>query len=183
MSKQKLSLQEQLLQSGLVNSAKAKSVKTEQRKKTQQQRKNNAAAEDAAKDLAKQAQAAKAEKDRLLNQQRTQQEAGKQLTAQIKQLVESNRIAEAPDGEPYHFTDNNKVKTLYVSESLREQLGAGRLAIVKSEQQYAVVPLDTAEKIRLRSAEHLVLLNSPPDSHNHHNDPYAAFPVPDDLMW
>ena len=41
MSKQKLSLQDQLLKSGLVSSAQAKSVKSDKHKQTQQQRKNN----------------------------------------------------------------------------------------------------------------------------------------------
>jgi len=183
MSKQKLSLQEQLLKSGLVSSAKAKAVKTEQRKKTQQQRKNNVAAVDETKLLAQQAQAEKAEKARELNQKRLQEEARKQLAAQVKQLLDSHRIANDPSGEPYHFTDQNKVKTLYVSESTRNQLGDGRLAIVKLNREYAVVTLEAAQKIRDRSPESLVLLNSKTGGSEEQDDPYAAYQVPDDLMW
>ena len=40
MSKQKLSLQEQLLKSGLVSNAKARSIKSDKRKQEQQQRNN-----------------------------------------------------------------------------------------------------------------------------------------------
>ncbi len=41
MSKQKLSLQDQLLKSGLVTSAQVKTAKSDKRKQTEQQRKNN----------------------------------------------------------------------------------------------------------------------------------------------
>lgn len=183
MSKQKLSLQEQLLQSGLVSSAKAKTVKTEQRKKNQQQRKNNAAASDEAKLLAQQAQAEKAEKARELNLKRNQEEAQKQLAAQVKQLLDLHRIDEDPNGEPYHFTDQNKVKTVYIDETARQQLVEGRAAIVKCNNGYALVSLEGAEKIKTRSPHSIVLFNQKPDANSSQDDPYAAFQVPDDLMW
>lgn len=183
MNKQKLSLQEQLLKSGLVSSAKAKAMKTEQRKKNQQQRKNNLPPVDEAKLLAQKAQAEKTEKARELNQKRVEEDAKKQLAAQIKQLLDTHRLATDPNGEPYHFTDQNKVKTLYVSESMRNQLGNGRLAIVKHNGDYAVVTLEAAQKIRDRSPESIVLLNSKTGGDEDKEDPYAAFQVPDDLMW
>ncbi len=55
----KLSLQEQLLKSGLVSAAKAKSVSADKRKQTQQQRKNKVEVIDEAKELAQKAQAEK----------------------------------------------------------------------------------------------------------------------------
>ena len=74
MSKQKLSLQEQLLKSGLVSSAKAKSVKSDKRKQEQQQRNNNVVIVDEAKELAKKVHAEQVERDRALNQLKQQQE-------------------------------------------------------------------------------------------------------------
>jgi Uncharacterized protein conserved in bacteria (DUF2058). len=53
MSKQKLSLQEQLLKSGLVSSAHAKSTKSDKHKQVQQQRNNNVKVVDEAKELVK----------------------------------------------------------------------------------------------------------------------------------
>ncbi|MDP3333593.1 MAG: DUF2058 family protein, partial [Methylococcaceae bacterium] len=55
MSKQKLSLQEQLLKSGLVSAAQAKTAKTNKNKQVQQQRKNNVVVNDDAKELAQKA--------------------------------------------------------------------------------------------------------------------------------
>lgn len=62
MSK-KLSLQEQLLKSGLVSSAKAKSIKTEKHKQVQKQRHHNIDVVDENKQLAQQALNEKAERD------------------------------------------------------------------------------------------------------------------------
>ena len=93
MSKQKLSLQEQLLKSGLVSSAQAKTAKTNKNKQVQQQRKNNVVVNDDAKELAQKARAEQLARDVELNQQRQQQELKKQLLAQVKQLIEQNKLA------------------------------------------------------------------------------------------
>ena len=184
MSKQKLSLQDQLLKSGLVSTAQAKAVKSDKRKQTQQQRKNNVIVADEAKELAKKAQAEKAERDRELNQLIKQQEEQKQLVAQVKQLIELNKQPQDADGLAYHFNDNNKVKTLYVSEAMREQIISGRLAIVKLGESYEVVSSDVAKKICLRDAAS-VIVNNEPDAAEADNkdDPYADYKIPDDLMW
>ena len=145
----KLSLQEQLLKSGLVSAAKAKTIKSDKRKQTQQQRHNKVEVVDEAKELAQKAQAEKIERDRELNQLRQQQEEQKQLAAQIKQIIELNRLPRDAEGLAYNFTDNNKVKRLYVSDPVREKIVRGNLAIVRLENQYELVPADIAEKITL----------------------------------
>ncbi|MBL6985706.1 MAG: DUF2058 domain-containing protein, partial [Methylobacter sp.] len=155
----KLSLQEQLLKSGLVSAAKAKSVKSDKRKQTQQQRKNNVEVVDEAKNLALKAQAEKIERDRELNQFRQQQDEKKQLVAQIKQIIELNRLPRDAEGMAYNFTDDNKVKRLYVSESMRDQIAEGRLAIVKLGQLYEVVSAEVAIKIQMRDAGSVMVFN------------------------
>lgn len=184
MSNKKLSLQDQLLKSGLVSSAKAKSAKSEKHKQAQLQRNNNVAVVDEAKILAQQAQAEKIARDRELNQLRQQQEEQKQKLAQVKQLIEVNQLATDPDGVAYHFNDQNKMKTLYVSEAMRKQLVDGREAIVKFDGQYAVVNAEVAKKIMSRDAASVVLFNEDlgQDS-TQTDDPYADYQIPDDLMW
>ncbi|MGZ8189668.1 MAG: DUF2058 domain-containing protein [Methylococcaceae bacterium] len=184
MSKQKLSLQDQLLKSGLVSSAQAKTAKSDKRKQTQLQRKNNAVVVDEAKELALKAQAEKVERDRELNQVRKQQEEQKQLAAQVKQLIELNRQAQDIDGVAYKFTDNNKVKTLYVSEVMREQIINGRMAIVKLGLLYEVVSSEVAKKISLRDAASVIVHNeSVATEADNTDDPYVNYQVPDDLIW
>jgi len=179
----KLSLQEQLLKSGLVSAAKAKSVKAEKRKQTQQQRKNKVEVVDEAKELAQKAQAEKIERDRELNQLRQQQEEQKQLAAQIKQLIELNKLSTDPEGLAYNFTDDKKVKRLYVSEAMRDQIAEGRLAIVKLGTNYEVVPTETAKKIQQRDAASVIVFNEQKKTADAEDDPYAAYQVPDDLIW
>jgi uncharacterized protein YaiL (DUF2058 family) len=183
MSKQKLSLQEQLLKSGLVSSAQAKSAKSDKRKQTEQQRKNNVTVVDEAKELAQKAQTEKAERDRELNQLIKQQEEQKQLIAQVKQLIELNKQPKDDDGLAYHFNDNNKVKTLYVSETMRGQIISGKLAVVKLGESYEVVSSEVAKKISLRDAASVIVDNGQITSSDNKDDPYAGFQIPDDLMW
>ena len=183
MSKQKLSLQEQLLKSGLVSSAQAKSAKSDKRKQTEQQRKNNVTLVDEAKELVKKAQAEKAERDRELNQLIKHQEEQKQLIAQVKQLIELNKQPKDVDGLAYHFNDNNKVKTLYVSETMRCQIISGKLAVVKLGESYEVVSSEVAKKISLRDAASVIVDNGQISSIDNKDDPYVGFQIPDDLMW
>lgn len=179
----KLSLQEQLLKSGLVSAAQAKNAKTEKRKQVQQQRKNKVEAVDESKELAQKAQAEKVQKDRQLNLLRKQQEEQKQLAAQIKQLIELNRQPQDPEGLPYNFTDNNKVKRLYVSEAVRNQIVEGRQAIVKFGQQYEIVPAEVARKIQSRDATSVIVFNEQDKTTDMVDDAYAQHQVPDDLIW
>lgn len=179
----KLSLQDQLLKSGLVSAAKAKSVKSDKRKQAQQQRKNGVEVIDEAKELAQKAHAEKIEKDRELNQLRQQQDEQKQLAAQIKQIIELNRLPKDAEGLAYNFTDNNKVKRLYVSEAVRDQIAQGRLSIVKLGQQYEVVSAEVAKKIQSRDAASVIVFNEQDKSTDVVDDAYAEYQVPDDLIW
>ena len=183
MSKQKLSLQDQLLKSGLVSTAQAKSAKSDKRKQTQQQHKNNLTVVDEAKELVQKAQAEKTERDRELNQLKKQQEDQKHLIAQVKQLIELNKLPRDADGLAYHFNDNNKIKTLYVSEAMREQIIRGRLAIVKLGESYEVVSAEVAKKISLRDAASVIVDNETASAVDNKDDPYADYQIPDDLIW
>lgn len=179
----KLSLQEQLLKSGLVSAAKAKTIKSDKRKQTQQQRHNKVEVVDEAKELAQKAQAEKIERDRELNQLRQQQEEQKQLAAQIKQIIELNRLPRDTEGLAYNFTDNNKVKRLYVSEAMRDQIAQGRLAIVKLGTDYEVVGSEAARKILQRDAPSVIVFNESNKTTDVVDDAYAEYQVPDDLIW
>jgi uncharacterized protein YaiL (DUF2058 family) len=179
----KLTLQEQLLKAGLVSDAKAKAAKTEKRKQEKLKQKNSVEVVDEAKLLAEQTKAEQIEKDRLLNQQRMQEAEKKAVAAQIKQLIEENKQAQDLEGVAYNFTDGTTVKKIYVSHTMRDNLIRGKSAIVKFENAYEVVSSEAAEKIRLRDASCMLVLNQAKTSEVAEDDPYAAFQVPDDLMW
>jgi len=183
MSKQKLSLQDQLLKSGLVSNAKAKTIKSDKHKQARQQQKNNVVVVDETKVLAEQAQAEKIARDKELNQLRKLQDEQKQLAAQVKQLIELNRLSRDENGVAYNFNDNNKIKTLYVSSEMREQLIQGRLAIVKLAQSYEVVSAEVAKKIQARDESSVIVFNEPGNNVTEAEDAYAAYQIPDDLIW
>jgi uncharacterized protein YaiL (DUF2058 family) len=178
----KLTLQEQLLKSGLATSAQAKKVKTDKQKQLRQQQKNNVTVVDEAKLSAQQAKEQAALKDKELNQLRQKEAEQKALLAQIKQLIEPHRVAQDPDGVAYHFNRGGKVKKLYVSEVVRIQLSQGLLGITEYDAGFVIVAAGIIDKIRDRDAGYFVLLNkdinvAPID------DAYAAYVVPDDLVW
>lgn len=175
------SLQNQLLKMGLVDEKKVKQAKKDKHKQAKQQGKK-AVVVDEAKRLAQQVAAQKAERDRELNRQRKEEAERKALAAQVHQLIEANRLPKGEGDIAYNFNDEGKVKRLYVTEQMQRQLGLGRLAIVKLDEQYELVPTAVAEKIRQRDESCVILCNEP-EQNSDEDDPYADYQIPDDLMW
>ena len=177
------SLQDQLLQAGLISNHQAKKVKSDKRKQIQRQRKNKVENVDENKINAQKNLSEKVERDLLLNKQKAEQAEQKAIAAQIRQLVEMNRQAQDEEGLPYHFEDLGHVKTLYLSKVIRDQIVNGRLAIVKLDKRYEVVATEIAEKISQRDNNCIILQNTAQQDNSAKDDPYADFQVPDDLMW
>lgn len=178
-----LSLQEQLLKSGLTSDAKVKQVKSEKRKQDKLKRNNGIDIVDEVKLSTEQQRQQQIERDRELNRQRKSADEQKALAAQIKQITEMNRIAQDANGAAYQFTDDNKVKVVYVSDKVRGALIDGRAAIVKLQTGYELVPAEVARRIQVRDAASVVLLNVTSHDIPTEDDPYAAYQIPDDLMW
>lgn len=176
-------LQAQLLKSGLTSEAKAREVKTEKRKQDKLKRNNGVDIVDEVKLSTEQARQQQAERDRELNRQRKLAEDQKALAAQIKQIAQLNRIAPDANGLAYQFNHDNKVKTVYVSHKVREALTNGRAGIVSLESGYEIVPAEIARKIQARAAACVVVLNDLTQDVVAEDDPYAAYQIPDDLMW
>jgi hypothetical protein len=85
----------------------------------------------------------------------------------------------------YQFTDGTKIKKLYITQQLQNDLIKGRLAIAKLEGGYELLPSQAAEKIMQRDAQVIVLLNrnESVEVDEDEDDPYADYQIPDDLMW
>jgi uncharacterized protein YaiL (DUF2058 family) len=177
------SLFEQLKKTGLVDEKTAKQAIKDKHKQAKQQKGKKAKPIAESKLLAQQAQAEKVARDRELNQQRKQAAEEVAIAAQIKQLIQMNRIKDASGDMVFNFTDNNKIQRLYVTEELHAQLVRGRLAIVKLLDAYELVPTGVAEKIKLRDPACVIFCNTAEMTGVDEDDPYAEFQVPDDLMW
>jgi hypothetical protein len=66
---------------------------------------------------------------------------------------------------------------------MRDQIAQGRQAIVKFGQQYEVVSAEVAKKIQSRDAASVIVFNEQDKTADAVDDPYAAYQVPDDLIW
>ncbi|MDA0149876.1 DUF2058 domain-containing protein [Vibrio sp. LaRot3] len=171
----KLTLQEQMLKAGLVNEKKLKKAKKGSKKSRVQAREVKAAVEENKRQ--------QQERDKELSNQQKEQRLSKEIKAQIKQLIEMNKI-DLKDGEiKYNFTDGTLVKVLYVEELVQTQLAKGILSIARYEEGYVVIPSAVANKIAQRDEETIIELNTSSSDEIDEDDPYADFVVPDDLMW
>lgn len=176
-------LQAQLLKSGLTSESKVKQVKAEKRKQDKLQRNNGVEIVDEVKLSAEQIRQQQIERDRELNRQRKVIEEQKALAAQIRQITLLNRIEQDSDGLAYQFNHENKVKTVYIGDKVREALINGRAGIISLESAYEIVPAEVARKIQHRDMRAVVVLNQATQDMTVENDPYADFQIPDDLMW
>ncbi|AHG39995.1 nucleoprotein/polynucleotide-associated enzyme [Pseudomonas syringae CC1557] len=177
-----LSLRDQLLKAGLVNQKQAKQVGKEKQKEQRLVHKGQAQADDSQKRAAQEAQAEKARRDQELNRQQQEKVEQKARTAQVKQLIEVSRLPKLITEDYYNFVDDKKVKRISVNSMVRNKLSSGSLAIVHHGGGYEIIPREAALKIQERDPRRIVLLNTPTEAPDA-DDPYAAYQVPDDLMW
>ncbi len=177
-----LSLRDQLLKAGLVNEKQAKQVGKEKQKQKRLEHKGQVEKDESQKLAALQAMAEKAARDQELNRQQQEKAEQKARAAQIKQLIEVSRLPKLTGEDYYNFVDDKKVKRLSVNKLMRDKLSSGSLAIVRHGGGYEVIPREAALKIQERDAQRIVLLNTPTEAPDA-DDPYAAYQVPDDLMW
>ena len=181
------SLQEQMLEMGLINQKKAKKNAKEMKKTAHAKRTGN---DEGIEDTAAAAEATRKEKaarDKELNRQREEAAKQKAIVAQVKQLIKTNAID--CDGEiKYNFVHDKKVKQMYVNQAVWDRLSRGQLAIillevVKEEAVYKVVPVQVADKVKQRDPEHYIMIADASGDVMEEDDPYAAYQIPDDLMW
>lgn len=180
------SLQDQLLKAGMVDAKKAKKVEKEKRKQAKQVRRGDAQPDNSAKIAVQQAKQEKANKDREVNQNNKLLAEKKAITAQIKQLIQTNKIIRQNNDIGYQFVDGKKIKKLYVDAIQQKQLEKGQIAIVYLNGNYELVATAVAEKIKQRDEKTVILLNDRAENSSSEvdeDDPYADFKVPDDLMW
>ena len=176
-------LQDQMLKTGLV---KAHQIKKATKEKRQAQRDN---APDAVAEQARLAQQQKIESDRNRNRAQEAERERKAQAAQIRQLIETQRLARSSGDSTLQFVDAGKVKKITLHKAQRTQVIGGVVAVVRFDQGYELVPAATAEKIARRDPGCIAVFNAaivntqPAPPENPETDPYADYPIPDDLMW
>lgn len=176
-------LRDQLLKAGLTDNKKVKAIKKEQHKQKKQSGKKQPVINEATL-LAEQKRQQQIERDRQLNQQKQAELEKRAIAAQVKQLIEQNRIPHQGD-IAFNFVDEKRVKRIYVTQKLHDEISRGLLAIIRQSEHYSLVPAQIADKIQQRQPETIILLNQRQQQENNdsNDDPYAEYQIPDDLMW
>ena len=176
------SLQEQFLKAGLVDKNKVKLTNQDKNKQAKIERRTGTQSVNEARVAALDMQRKNAERARELNAQRDAAATQKAIMAQIAQMVQKNRQSKGAGDIAYNFTHDNKIERLYVSAAVQAHLIAGRLVIVCQGGSTELVPKIIADKIAERDASLVVRVNKT-STEIDADDPYAAFQIPDDLMW
>jgi hypothetical protein len=113
---------------------------------------------------------------------REQQKAKRAQEAEIKQLIESNWVEIPKSAEtPYNFVFEKKIKTLYITPELQEQLTRGKLSIATYQESFRLVPQGVGARITERDPARVIFIEQTPEPDL--DDPYADYQIPDDLMW
>lgn len=176
------SLQDQLLKSGLVTDKAVKQVKRA-KKKAQRQLPKGQEVENETREAVLRAREEQARRDRERNQALQEAAARKAVAAQIRQLVEAHRIDRGRGDKPYQFPDERKIKKIFVRSEQLEQLARGQIGIARLGADYELIPAAIARKLRERDERAVLVLQEKTALAENEEDPYADYPIPDDLMW
>lgn len=177
------SLQQQLMKSGLANKKQANRAKQERRADANRAKRKGEVLETPT-DRARRLLGEQAEKDRKLAAQQQAKLHEKEIAAQIKQLITNGRLERDQGDQAYQFVLNSKIKKLYVTAQQHRQLVNGQIALVAAGNEiFELVPTVVAEKIRQRDDSIVLVLNERQSEQDADDDPYADYPIPDDLMW
>ena len=168
-----------MLKAGLVDSKKAKKLT----KQAQHAKRTGNAADAEIKQSVAQAQAEKLERDQKLNQQKQQALEEKTLKANIVQMIQQHQITETSGDIEYRFVDDSKIKKLNITQKLFDQIVAGHVSIARLEEGYALLPRPLADRINQKMEGFIVESNDKAADEPAEDDPYAAYVIPDDLMW
>ena len=176
------SLQDQFLKAGLVDKQKVKVANKDKTKQKELERRTGTESVNEAREAALELQRKNAERARELNAQRDAAANQKAIVAQIAQMVQKNSQSKGKGDIAYNFTHGTKIERIYVSTEVREHLVAGRLVIVCLDGAVELVPRVIADKIAERDPG-LVVRVTKSSTEVEEDDPYAAYKIPDDLMW
>jgi uncharacterized protein len=178
------SFQEQMLKLGLVEKKQVKEAKKEQHQKKKQQVGKNVVVVDENALLAQQEIEKKKARARQLNLEREAKLQKRAEEARIRQLIEEHKLTKDDKGIAYRFNVRGTIQRIFVTQDMADRLSHGQLAIVVLADRSEVIPRSIAEKIQAISNKLFISLNAPPSGTDlDPDDPYAAFKVPDDLMW
>ena len=176
----KNALQAQLLKAGLVDNKKAKKLS----KQAVHEKRTGDSNEAEIKAKIEQDQQQKMAKDQALEQSRKAVLHEKELKAAIMQMIQQHKIRDTDGEATYQFIDDSKIKKVYINQQIYNALVSGSLVIARENGSYAFLPKALAERINAKMEGFIIVNNSEVNEQTtDEEDPYAAYVIPDDLMW
>ncbi len=175
----KNALQAQLLKAGVVDNKKAKKLS----KQAVHEKRTGDGNEAEIKANIEKAKQEKLAKDHAIEQEKKAILQEKELKAAIMQMIQQHKIRDT-DGEiSYQFIDE-KIKKIYLNQQIYNALVAGSLVIARDNESYAILPKALADRINAKMEGFIIVNNSEKNEQTtDEEDPYAAYVIPDDLMW
>lgn len=176
----KNALQAQLLKAGLVDNKKAKKLS----KQAVHEQRTGQSSDAEIKAKIEQDLQQKIAKDQSLNLEKKRLLDEKALHAAAVQMIGQHKIKDT-DGEiTYQFIDDSKVKKIYINQQIYNALVSGSLVIAKDQSSYAILPKALADRINEKMTGFIIVNHSEnTQAVTDEEDPYAAYVIPDDLMW
>lgn len=175
----KNALQAQLLKAGLVDNKKAKKLS----KQAVHEQRTGVSKDAEVKAKIEQDKQQKMARDQALEQEKKAALQEKELKAAIMQMINQHKIRDTDGDSVYHFIDGT-IKKVYINQQIYNALVAGSLVIAKENDGYAFLPKALAERINQKMEGFILVNNSQSNADTtDEEDPYAAYVIPDDLMW
>ena len=176
----KNALQAQLLKAGLVDNKKAKKLS----KQAVHEQRTGQSSDAEIKAKIEQDLQQKIAKDQSLNLEKKRLLDEKALHAAVVQMIGQHKIKETDGEMTYQFIDEGKIKKIYINQQIYNALVSGSLVIAKDQSSYAILPKALADRINEKLTGFIIVNNSEnTQAVTDEEDPYAAYVIPDDLMW
>ena len=176
----KNALQAQLLKAGLVDNKKAKKLS----KQAVHEKRTGDSNDAEIKAKIEQDKQAKLAKDQAIELEKKAILQEKELNAAIVQMISQHKIRDTDGDVSYQFIDETKIKKVYINQQIYNALVAGSLVIARDHESYAFLPKALADRINAK-LEGFIIVNTSEKNEaiTDEEDPYAAYVIPDDLMW
>lgn len=171
-----MSLKSQLLKAGVATQKQAR--RAQHQKRQEQKTQQGSAAEQA-----QQRRAEQAERSRKLNEQRQAELRERERQAEIQQLIDTHQVSRKGGEHSYQFVMNKRITKILVTGALINPLAKGQMGIVAWQERFYVLPAEALERVAERDDTIIVSWHKAAAEEASKDDPYADFPIPDDLMW
>lgn len=107
----------------------------------------------------------------------------KKLKAQIKELIDSNKLENWKGEVAYRYTVEKRIRELFVTEAVQKQLTNREAAITRLNGDTYLVPIAIAAEIIKINPQWSVFNATDVEEKDTEDDGYSDFQVPDDLQW